>query len=121
MAESMDMDTPIPSPASAVPPRNAMAALMANAKGKGKEIAPTAADQKAVDGKEGLPWYVLFPFFCVPRFRDVDVYWSDDRVEKYRPVSLDDVVSHKDITGTSMSFGHVSWLTITCNFLRVCR
>lgn len=28
----------------------------------------------------------------------------DDRVEKYRPVSLDDVVSHKDITSTSMPF-----------------
>lgn len=46
----------------------------------------------------------MSPFlpFCVPRSRDVDVYWCDDRVEKYRPVSLDDVVSHKDITGTSM-------------------
>ncbi|KIR25641.1 replication factor C subunit 3/5 [Cryptococcus deuterogattii LA55] len=81
MAESMDIDTPIPSPASAVQPRNAMAALMANAKGKGKEIASTAADQKAVDDKEGLPW-----------------------VEKYRPVLLDDVVSHKDITGTIEKF-----------------
>lgn len=60
----MDIDTPIPSPASVGPPRNAMAALMSNAKGKGKEIASTAADQKAVDDKEGLPWYVLFPSFC---------------------------------------------------------
>lgn len=74
MAESMDIDTPIPSPASAVQPRNAMAALMANAKGKGKEIASTSADQKAVDDKEGLPWYVLFPFFVdIPGFREVDV------------------------------------------------
>lgn len=54
--------------------------------------------------------------FCVPRFRDVDVYWWDDRVEKYRPVSLDDVVSHKDITGTSMSFGNVSWLNYYMQF-----
>lgn len=43
------------------------------------------------------------PFVDFPGFQDVDVYWRDDRVEKYRPVSLDDVVSHKDITGTSMS------------------
>lgn len=43
------------------------------------------------------------PFVDFPGFQDVDVYWWDDRVEKYRPVSLDDVVSHKDITGTSMS------------------
>ena len=26
------------------------------------------------------------------------------RVEKYRPVTLDDVVSHKEITGTSVYF-----------------
>jgi hypothetical protein len=26
---------------------------------------------------------------------------ADDRVEKYRPVHLDDVVSHQDITATS--------------------
>lgn len=66
MAEPMDIDTPIPSPASVVQPRNAMAALMANAKGKGKEIAPPAADQKAVDDKEGLPWYVPFPSLLCP-------------------------------------------------------
>jgi hypothetical protein len=29
-----------------------------------------------------------------------------DRVEKYRPVTLDDLVSHKDITSTSMLFTH---------------
>ena len=27
--------------------------------------------------------------------------YTINRVEKYRPVTLDDVVSHKDITGTS--------------------
>lgn len=98
----MDIDTPISGPASGVQPRNAMAALMANAKGKGKEIASPAVDGKAVDDKEGLPWYVSFSH--VSRFRILVLIGWDDRVEKYRPVSLDDVVSHKDITSTSMSF-----------------
>lgn len=73
MAEPMDIDTPISGPASGVQPRNAMAALMANAKGKGKEIASPAAAGKAVDDKEGLPWYVSFPH--VSRFRDTGAYW----------------------------------------------
>lgn len=30
---------------------------------------------------------------------------TDDRVEKYRPVHLDDVVSHQDITATSKLLG----------------
>lgn len=98
----MDIDTPISGPASGVQPRNAMAALMANAKGKGKEIASPTVDGKAVDDKEGLPWYVSFSH--VSRFRILVLIGWDDRVEKYRPVSLDDVVSHKDITSTSMSF-----------------
>lgn len=63
MTEPMDIDTPTSGPASGAQPRNAMAALMANAKGKGKEIASPAADGKAVDDKEGLPWYVLLPSF----------------------------------------------------------
>ena len=29
------------------------------------------------------------------------MFWFRARVEKYRPVTLDDVVSHKEITGTS--------------------
>ncbi|KAJ9101871.1 Subunit of heteropentameric Replication factor C (RF-C) [Naganishia friedmannii] len=48
-----------------------------NAKGKGKEVAGEAY----LAGREGLPW-----------------------VEKYRPNTLDDVVSHKDITGTIENF-----------------
>ena len=35
---------------------------------------------------------------------------SSPRVEKYRPVSLDDVVSHKDITSTSR--GICLWMVI---------
>jgi len=31
------------------------------------------------------------------------------RVEKYRPVTLDDVVSHKDITNTSDEFVFSRW------------
>ncbi len=39
-----------------------------------------------------------------PRWRlweQADDSRADNRVEKYRPESLDDVVSHKDITNTS--------------------
>jgi hypothetical protein len=32
---------------------------------------------------------------------------ANDRVEKYRPVHLDDVVSHQDITATSELPQHV--------------
>ena len=74
MSEPMDVDvgvdTPPPAPAK---PVNAMAALMASAKAKGKEKAAAAP----VNDKDGLPW-----------------------VEKYRPETLDDVVSHRDITAT---------------------
>ncbi|ODN93487.1 replication factor C subunit 3/5 [Cryptococcus wingfieldii CBS 7118] len=78
MAEPMDVDAPQQVPPPAPKPKNAMEAMMANAKkGKGKE---TDAAQPAVLD-DGLPW-----------------------VEKYRPVSLDDVVSHKDITGTIEKF-----------------
>jgi replication factor C subunit 3/5 len=55
--DAMDVDTPASAPA---PPANAMSALMANAKGKGKanEGAATMseADLKALNEKEGLPW-----------------------------------------------------------------
>lgn len=30
--------------------------------------------------------------------------YGERRVEKYRPVTLDDVVSHKEITGTSKCY-----------------
>ncbi|RSH90761.1 hypothetical protein EHS25_009936 [Saitozyma podzolica] len=63
--EPMDIDTP----ASSAAPANAMAALMAAAKDKGK-------------GKAS----------------------EDGGVEKYRPNTLDDVVSHKDITTTIEKF-----------------
>ncbi|KAL7420486.1 Subunit of heteropentameric Replication factor C (RF-C) [Cryptotrichosporon argae] len=72
MSEAMDIDAPV----KPLPPANAMSALMANAKGKAKEV---VAQQ--VDDREGLPW-----------------------VEKYRPVTLDDVVSHQDITATIEKF-----------------
>lgn len=56
--EAMDVDTPAPAPA----PANAMSAMMANAKGKGKADGETGtmseADLKAMNEKEGLPWYV---------------------------------------------------------------
>ncbi|KAJ9113858.1 hypothetical protein QFC19_000051 [Naganishia cerealis] len=55
------------------------------AKGKGKEVASEAY----LAGREGLPWFTST---------------SLNRVEKYRPNTLDDVVSHKDITGTIENF-----------------
>jgi hypothetical protein len=44
---------------------------------------------------DDLPWFVSH-LSC-----SMSVSKSIHRVEKYRPVSLDDVVSHKDITSTS--------------------
>lgn len=46
----------------------------------------------------------MSPFLASQDFGILVLIGWDDRVEKYRPVSLDDVVSHKDITSTSMSF-----------------
>lgn len=61
MTDDMDIDPPAPAA-----PANAMSALMAGAreKGKGKMFDGAGmndADQKALKEKEGLPWYV-FPF-----------------------------------------------------------
>jgi len=61
MTDEMDIDTPAPAA-----PANAMSALMAGAreKGKGKMFDGAGmndADQKALKEKEGLPWYVI-PF-----------------------------------------------------------
>lgn len=64
-------------------------------KGKGKAVATEANEQYDNDN---LPWYAhaveVRVAICSQRAL---------RVEKYRPVTLDDVVSHKDITGTSES------------------
>ncbi|KAI0289457.1 P-loop containing nucleoside triphosphate hydrolase protein [Russula brevipes] len=51
------------------------------AKGKGKAVLHDEPEDPAIGRDDTLPW-----------------------VEKYRPVSLDDVVSHKDITGTIERF-----------------
>jgi hypothetical protein len=47
-----------------------------------------------------------------PRFLFLQHPQTRFRVEKYRPVSLDDVVSHKDITSTSQSNNFLSWVEI---------
>ncbi|KAF9006113.1 P-loop containing nucleoside triphosphate hydrolase protein [Cyathus striatus] len=57
-----------------------MDVLAKPAKGKGKASSQSWQDDAAIDD-DSLPW-----------------------VEKYRPVTLDDVVSHKDITGTIEKF-----------------
>jgi replication factor C subunit 3/5 len=94
----MDVDPP----ASSAAPANAMAALMAAAKDKGKGKASedggimTEEELRALNEREGLPWYVEI---C----RRPQTVCSCRRVEKYRPNTLDDVVSHKDITTTSES------------------
>jgi hypothetical protein len=57
MTDAMDIDPPAP----AAPP-NAMAALMAASKEKGKgraELSQAEVDAKDKKDKEGLPWYVL--------------------------------------------------------------
>jgi hypothetical protein len=78
----MDIDPPAvaTAPTAAAPPAsNAMSALMAGAreKGKGKanEGGMSEADLKAIQEKEGLPWYVfysklsavLFAFQALPK------------------------------------------------------
>jgi len=57
---------------------------------KGKQ----KADNGAPD-RDNLPWYVPFDLLLLLRFTKVH------RVEKYRPVTLNDVVSHHQITSTS--------------------
>lgn len=88
----MDIDPPAQSSAP-----NAMAALMAGAKGKAKADAEQAAltdkEAKEAEAREGLPWSVE-PYSILEEE-------LISRVEKYRPVTLDDVVSHQDITTTS--------------------
>lgn len=56
---AMDVDPPAVAPK----PANAMAALMAGAKGKGKAseegtIVMSEEELKALNAKDGLPWYV---------------------------------------------------------------
>ncbi|KAF8999935.1 hypothetical protein BDQ17DRAFT_1221037, partial [Cyathus striatus] len=65
-----------------------MDVLAKPAKGKGKASSQSWQDDAAIDD-DSLPW-----------------------VEKYRPVTLDDVVSHKDITGTSM----LQWIAFSSHF-----
>ena len=115
MTDAMDIDPPTPVPA----PGNAMAAMMAaSKKGKGKmELSQAEVDAKDKKDKEGLPWYVPFLLYSISVFpfpsslrkivrgrQVVNLVKAEMlmcRVEKYRPVHLDDVVSHQDITATS--------------------
>lgn len=62
-------------------------------KGKGKAVATELNEHY---DKDNLPWYAHAVVLSVDRCSQ-----KTSRVEKYRPVTLDDVVSHKDITGTS--------------------
>lgn len=55
-----------------------------------------------MEGKEGktvqsLPWLVVAFSFCV----NFHYTWFIFRVEKYRPKSLEDLISHKEIISTS--------------------
>jgi hypothetical protein len=64
-------------------------------KGKGKAAGPALPEED-----NGLPWYDVSSFLC---FID-PLRPSASRVEKYRPVTMDDVVSHQDIISTSTFF-----------------
>ena len=82
---------------------NAMAALMANAKGKAKEAANgdgvlTEKELRELNVRDGLPWYVDLPL--LPGEKRGEILIAIARVEKYRPNTLDEVVSHHDITTT---------------------
>lgn len=66
---------------------DAFNAFNKTSKGKGRQ---TEGDLRNDD----LPWYVNLISSLLDPF-------DGPRVEKYRPITLDDVVSHKDITTTS--------------------
>lgn len=51
----------------------------------------------------GDPWFVIIESNLLTAAAYSFLYQPLFRVEKYRPDTLDDVVSHKDITGTSES------------------
>lgn len=71
-----------------------------SAKGKGKAVDRVGQDASQ---DETLPWSALLIYpLLLGLFSERDLACC--RVEKYRPVSLDDVVSHKDITSTSTSW-----------------
>lgn len=61
---------------------------------KGKE---RAVENSIPYNDESLPWCVTI----LDLFPTASAHHYCTRVEKYRPVTLDDVVSHKDITTTS--------------------
>jgi replication factor C subunit 3/5 len=99
--DQMDIDPP-------AQPANAMAALMAGAKGKAKagnaQALLTEKERQEAEAREGLPWWVRFAIESRTDRRHVSKGETlTIRVEKYRPVTLDDVVSHQDITATSGS------------------
>lgn len=63
--DAMDIDSPAAAAAPFPKPVNAMAALMAGAKGKGKAsengadtVVLSEEELKALNAKDGLPWYV---------------------------------------------------------------
>ena len=102
MVDNMDIDV---QPQANGSSHNVMSTLMANAKGKAKAETNgttngtmTDAEMRAANEREGLPW-------CVYRFMRGS--WLRSRVEKYRPTTFEEVVSHQDITGTS-EFAHRS-------------
>lgn len=64
-------------------------------KGKGKAAEPTLPEED-----NGLPWCVVS---CVV-IDELPTRLYALRVEKYRPVNMEDVVSHQDIIGTSTFF-----------------
>ena len=100
---SMDLDETPESPP------NGKVALMASVKGKGKAGtgdgvgSMSDAEVKAIKDREGLPWSVsaLISLEKLSIASASLTELTDDRVEKYRPNTLDEVVSHKDITNTS--------------------
>jgi hypothetical protein len=87
-------------------------------KGKGREVEddapPKVIAENALHGHEldNLPWSVCEQI-SLPLSKEADLrstMWHCgtalriNRVEKYRPATLDDVVSHADITTTSASW-----------------
>jgi replication factor C subunit 3/5 len=88
-------------------------------KGKGKATELNPVGESALLDEDNLPWSVRSNFVI-----SLYVFWSEyivlyDRVEKYRPVTLDDVVSHQDITSTrTLSHVHTTPNRI-CSFIRL--
>lgn len=79
-------------------------------------------------GAVNLPWYVFPNVFASKKLEKI--YWKTHykhsfnwlhRIEKYRPSSLDELISHEEIISTSKLSASIiklqNWFTSICHFV----